>query len=166
MPEDAAPETLQRLVTWRLADLRARYGLSMADAANRATEAGYPISKVRLSQLKNTERLGRVPYRATLKAISVGLDLPLERVQDAANRSAGNPVRPRRYRKSGQATVRRLCVDCSNRSGDLDQLVLVLPHDGLTNAEIVELCAAVEQTVTRQLERRLHSEEAANHQDA
>ena len=163
------PENLQGLLTWRLRDLWVQYGFSMQDAANRATAAGFPITKQRLSQLKNAEGIGQVPYARTLRAIAIGLDLPVERVKDAANRSAGNPTRPRRYLTGDQAAVRRMCVDCSNPSGTLDKLVLVLPYEGLTagltEAEIHELRTVVEQTVTRQLARRGNLVESPDHSD-
>lgn len=154
----AAEEDLQRLVRRRTRQLKKDWGLSLVDLAERAHAAGYAISKHQLSQWANGQ-IRHVPYADTLRGIAKALDVPLLRVVDAAVRSTGIPRPMQAYpHEDDRATVRGICPPCVPRKEGFDEIVVVVPHDGLTNAEKAELRQAVEETIARQSERRTQSE--------
>lgn len=124
-------------------------------AVRRAVHAGRRITEARLSQIRGMsagERWTATPE--TIWALAIGLDLPVVRVADAAMRSAGLPMPPRRYRrKRDEATVRGICGDCTAHSGDFDELVVALPHSNLTRDEKATLVQAIEDVVTQLFEQ-------------
>jgi hypothetical protein len=125
-----------------------------ADAVRRAAQNRRKITEARLSQIAampSGEKWGeRGATNETIHAIAFGLDLPLERVVDAAMRSRGFPIPAR---KSDQATVSGICPTCPSPSGEFDELVIRVPRPDLPTEVVALLKQEVQKTVTRTLER-------------
>lgn len=67
---------------------RTTLGRSYRDIADRAKQHGFTIGKSRVREL-GTEPITNVPPTETLRALSVGLELPLSVLVDAALESCG-----------------------------------------------------------------------------
>lgn len=141
-------DDLQSLVRRRLDDLKRTRDWSLADVAQRAKRAGYPITKGRLSQIATGVRMTRPSNADTLWALAHGLGLPIHQVADAALRSTGIPMPARRYHRGhDRATVRGVCASCPERSR-FDVTVIVLPDGDYTPDEIANLESVVEAEAT------------------
>lgn len=134
--------------------------VNAATVCRRAADAGHPIAPSLFSQYAARpagERWGP-PKRAVILGLAVGLDLSVEEVADAASRSAGIPIPHRMYIRGPQATEGAICTCAPTHSGELGQLVLVLPHMGLTFEEISPLVKDIEKGFTRLRDRRARIE--------
>lgn len=131
-----------------------------ADAVRRAAENGHQISEARLSHIRampSGQRWGdRGATNPMIFAITTGLDLPIERVVDAAMRSRGFPIPAR---KSDRATVSGICPACKSRSGEFDELAIRVPRPDLPADIVALLEREVQKTVTQTLERHTHTEQ-------
>ena len=160
-------EDLQSLVRRRLRHLSNRHQFTAVHACRRATEAGYPIPLSLFSQIQRRpigERWGP-PKTPTLLGLAIGLDLPRAEVGDAAWRSAGYPTPIRMYPKA-EVTESTLCTCEPTHSRVYEELVVMIPQPGLTNAEISHIANLFEEIVTRQCELLAHSEQPTHFPEA
>lgn len=143
---------LGTLINTRTAEL----GITFREAVRRARDAGHTISYGRLSQL-TTGGISQVPYAPMLEAIAAAIDLPVDQVAYAALRSTGIPIPVHTHDEP--STLRMRCPDCVTQSSDADDLVIVLPHTGLSGEEFAELVREVQATIDREHQRYTHLEQ-------
>lgn len=142
---------LQQLITERLAALEAE-GVSAAEACRRATTAGYPIRRQRLSQMKINGITEIVPE--TLEAVARALRVDIEDVLQAALHSVGLLLR---FRPAGPVTVRSRCTDCRARPGEPGELVIVIETGGIAERDQPELVRRLEYSIVQEHQRLRHS---------
>lgn len=147
---------LQRFITTRLEELKKQdRRLTAAELCRQATEAGYPIKRQRLSQIKISGVSEIIPE--TLEAVARALRVDVETIAMLALRSVGLPLR---VRPIGPVAVRARCLSCDAPSSEPGELIVVIETTNIAERDLGELVRRIEEVVGQEHERLARSAES------